>query len=147
MTVLDTNVLSEMIKPSPEPAVVQWFGAQPGDRLYTTSITKAEILFGTELLPAGRRRRKLREGIDRLFDEVFRSRILPFDESAAQAYAEIFIHRRSLGQPIAPFDAMIAAIARVHGAALAARNTADFAHCGLRLINPWDRRPPLRTRR
>jgi predicted nucleic acid-binding protein len=97
----------------------------------------AEILYGIELLPKGKRRDKLLTETEAMFNEDFAGRILPFDEEAARAFAEIAAARRTQGRPIAEFDAQIAAIARTQRAALATRNTSDFEACGVRLVNPW----------
>ena len=137
MIVLDTNVLSELMSSSAEPTVLQWLGGQPGDQLFTTSISMAEIFQGVELLPQGKRRAGLLVAARTMFSEFFPGRILPFDEDAARAFAPIALNRRSQGRPISLFDAQIAAITSAHAATLATRNTADFEDCGIRLINPW----------
>jgi toxin FitB len=135
--VLDTNVLSEILKPSPKPGVLRWLAEQEPAGVFTTSITVAEMLYGVELLTSGKRRSSLLSACKSIFDEEFAGRILPFDEEAARAYPKIAAERRAMGLPISQFDAMIAAIVRSQRAALATRNTDDFAHCGLRLIDPW----------
>ncbi len=137
MTVLDTNVLSEAFRPAPSEAVGRWMAAQDPLSVFTTAITEAEMLYGVELLPGGKRRTQLAAAIGKVFTEEFRGRILPFDEDAARVYPGIVAGREALGRPISQFDAMIAAIARSRRAALATRNTADFDDCGLKLINPW----------
>lgn len=137
MIVLDTNVLSEALRPTPEGVVLAWLEAQPAMSLFTTSITRAEVFYGLHLLPEGRRREQLHDAVTAIFDEDFGSRTLAFDDSAADAYAQIAAMRRSMGRPISQFDAMIAGIARSRGAALATRNTRDFADCGVEVINPW----------
>jgi len=138
VTILDTNVLSELMKPAPSPEVVHWVTSRRSTReLCLTTITVAEILFGIELLPRGKRRDGLLTDAETTFAEDFAGRILPFDEGAARAFPEIAVSRRVRGRPIALFDAQIAAIARAHGAWLATRNTADFEGCGIRLANPW----------
>lgn len=105
--------------------------------VFVTAITRAEVLYGVELLPDGKRKQSLAQATDRLFDECFRDRILSFDHEAAREFARISAARRARGRPMSQFDAMIAAIAGCHRATLATRNTADFEHCGTRLINPW----------
>jgi len=105
--------------------------------VFITTITEAEVLYGIELLPAGKRRLRLSAIIEKLFAEDFQSRILPFDEDSARVFAKIVTGREAAGRPISQFDAMIAAIARSRGAAVATRNTDDFEHCGIRVINPW----------
>jgi predicted nucleic acid-binding protein len=138
MIVLDTNVLSEALKPLPSDAVLRWLGAQAPSDAFTTSITVAEILYGIEMLPAGKRRAQLLAATEKMFVEQFEDRILPFDESAARLFAGIVASRVAFGRPISQLDAMIAAIARLHRAALATRNTADFENCGITLIDPWN---------
>src|SRR5271165_2319560 len=135
--VLDTNVLSEVLKPSPLPQVLRWLAEQEPTAVFTTSVTAAEILYGVEVLPVGRRRSALLSACEKILYEEFAGRILPFDEAAARVYPKIVGARRAARLPISQFDAMIAAIARSQRAALATRNTSDFAHCGLRLIDPW----------
>ena len=137
MIVLDTNVLSELMKPRPSPQVVRWTTIQSTASLYITSITQAEILHGILLLPNGKRRAALETAAVGMFSQEFGGRILPFDSDAARPYAEIASERSRAGRPISHFDAQIAAIARVHGAELATRNVDDFAGCGVTLINPW----------
>jgi toxin FitB len=137
MIVLDTNVLSELMKPTPAAKVGKWMAAQPTPILYTTSITQAEILHGLLLLPGGRRRNALEAAATSMFAEDFAGRILGFGTDAATRYAQIASDRRRAGRPISHFDAQIAAIARSTGAALATRNLGDFEGCGLTVINPW----------
>lgn len=136
MTILDTNVLSELARARPARKVLDWLGSQRATALYTTSITQAEMLYGLLLLPAGRRRDGLESALAALFAE-FQGRILPFGTEATGAYAEIAAERRDAGRPISHFDAQIAAIARSNGAALATRNVADFQACGITVVDPW----------
>ena len=136
-TVLDTNVLSELLRPAPEPAVLAWFAAQPSETLFVTAVTQAEMMLGARLLPAGRRRKALEDAVQGMFDEDFAGRILPFDSAAVPDCVDIVSHRRAVGRPISQFDAQIAAIARRHGAGLATRNVGDFRDCGLTVIDPW----------
>lgn len=138
MIVLDTNILSELMRPAPAEIIVRWVTAQPLTSLYTTSITQAEILHGIRLLPAGRRRNALESAAEAMFGEDFRGRVLAFGSKEAQSYARIAAERRRAGRPISHFDAQIAAIARSAGAAIATRNVADYAACGVEVINPWD---------
>jgi hypothetical protein len=135
--VLDTNVLSEALKPLPSVTVLHWLGAQEPASVFTTTITQAEILYGIETLPPGKRRVRLLAAVEKMFAAEFAGRILPFDEDAARAFAGIVAARDSAGRPISQFDAMIAAIARSHRAAVATRNIADFQHCGINVVNPW----------
>jgi predicted nucleic acid-binding protein len=137
MIILDTNVLSELMRPAPSPEVVEWIGTHAMATLYTTAITQAEILHGILLLAPGRRRRALEAAAAAMFAQEFEGRVLGFDRDAAPPYAQIASARRRLGRPISHFDAQIAAIARATGAALATRNLADFADCGVSLLNPW----------
>jgi predicted nucleic acid-binding protein len=140
MIILDTNVLSEVMKPAPSARVLQWLGKYPALRLFTTTITQAEILYGLELLPRGKRRAGLQSAVEAMFAEEFAGRILPFDCEAAQAFLQIASVRRALGRPVTQFDTQIAAIAQARGAALATRNTADFEDCGIMVLNPWSDR-------
>lgn len=137
MIVLDTNVLSELMRPNPDRAVMQWISAQPSTSLFTTSLTQAEIFYGLALLPEGLRRNKLIEAAKAMFYTEFVDRLLPFDTDAAMAYAGIAAARRASGQPISQIDAQIAAICNSRGARLASRNIRDFVDCGVPLIDPW----------
>jgi toxin FitB len=138
MIILDTNVLSEAMRPTPAREVLRWIADQPTSGLFTTSITQAEIMYGIELLPKGKRRVTLQSAVQALFEEDFAGRILPFDSDAARLFPAIAASRRTSGRPIAQWDAQIAAIALSRGATLATRNTGDFEHCGITLINPWN---------
>jgi predicted nucleic acid-binding protein len=111
--------------------------AQEPQAIATTTITQAEMLYGIEVLPSGKRRTNLAAGSERMFTQLFSGRILPFDEEAARMYAKIMAGREALGRPISQSDAMIAAIARSRDATVATRNTKDFEHCGIRIVNPW----------
>jgi len=135
---IDTNVLSELMRPASSPAVLNWLSKQPAGNLYTSSVTVAEILYGIEVLPHGQRRRELLEGAERMISKVFAGRILVFDEPAARMFSKIAAERRRRGRPISEMDAQIAAIASLHDLSLATRNTTDFEHCGVRLVNPWE---------
>jgi len=139
MTILDTNVLSELMKRNPNPDVVSWVNNQTSSSLFITSITQAEILYGLELLPDGQRKARLRKTAEEMFDTDFSGRILPFDSNTAGIWANIVSGRKRSGLPISHFDAQIAAICRSYGAQLATRNTGDFVHCGIKLINPWQK--------
>ena len=138
MIVLDTNVLSEILRPEPLPVVTGWLALQPADTTFTTAITEAEMLRGVAMLPSGRRRSLLAAAMGKIFAHEFAGRVLPFDEDCAAAYAEISAARARSGRPISQPDAMIAAICRSRHAAIATRNTADFERCGVRLLNPWN---------
>lgn len=137
MIILDTNVISELMKLAPAPAVVDWAGHQTAAALYTTSVTQAEILYGVLLLPKGQRRGAIEAAARAIFAEKFEGRLLSFDSEAADAFARIAAARRAAGRPMSAFDAQIAAIAACRGAALATRNIDDFEGCGLRLLDPW----------
>jgi predicted nucleic acid-binding protein len=138
MIVLDTNVLSELMRSQPGAAVFAWVAAQPRTALFTTSVNKAEIFYGIAVLPEGRRRSALAAAAEAMFIDDFAGRVLPFDEAAAVHYADIVAARHRDGRPIEGFDAQIAATARVAGAELATRDVGDFAGCGVALINPWE---------
>ena len=138
MVILDTNVVSETMQPEPSAGVMAWWSRQAeGGEAYVTSITVAEVLYGIELLPAGRRRAALLAGVEKMFSGVFAGHILSFDEGAARMFAPVAAQRRGQGRPISEFDAQIAAIALAHGATLATRNVSDFEGCGVKLVNPW----------
>lgn len=138
MIVLDTNVISEVLKPHPARSVLDWFARQSSASIFTTTVTEAEILYGLHLMPQGRRRSELEEAILPIFSHDFRGRILPFDSDAANVYAKIAADRRAMGKPISQFDAQIAAISISRGASLATRNVADFEMLRIEIINPWD---------
>lgn len=136
MIILDTNVVSELLREEAAPIVVEWARGN-AEQLYTTVITEAEVRYGVELLASGRRRRSLERLVDDIFDKELAHRILPFDRAAARAYSVIVASRRAAGKPISPFDAQIAAIAQSVRASLATRNEPDFSGCGLTVVNPW----------
>jgi predicted nucleic acid-binding protein len=138
MIVLDTNVLSETLKPLPNAAVVAWMAAQPRSTLFTTTVVEAEILYGVAVLADGARKTQLQAALKAIFTEDLSGQVIPFDRDCAEAYAAIAANRKNLGQPISQFDAMIAAATASRGATLATRNLRDFADCGIRLINPWE---------
>jgi predicted nucleic acid-binding protein len=135
--VLDTNVLSEVLRANPEPSVVDWVANRPRASLFTSTITRGEILYGIRLLPDGKRRRGLWQAAQAIFSDDFAGQVLSFDSDAADMYGEIAAARRIAGKPISQFDAMIAAMARSRGAALATRNVKDFEGCGIEILNPW----------
>jgi len=137
MIILDTNVVSELMRSVVSPDVLKWVSKYSADELYCNAIVVAEILYGIELLPDGKRKDELLAGAERLFKVMLASRILPFDEQAVRQFSSIVASRRKAGRPIAEFDAQIAAIAYAHGAVLATRNTSDFEGCGIRIVNPW----------
>lgn len=139
MILLDTNILSEALRAAPEPRVLDWIGRQAASSLFVTTVTQAEILYGIAILDKGRRRDELAAAALLMFSEDFSGRLLAFDGDAATAFAEIAAARRGMGRPISQFDAQIAAIARSRGAILATRNSRDFEHCGIEIVNPWSR--------
>ena len=137
MIILDTNTLSETLKPAPSNILLRWLASQDTVSIYTTAISQAEMLYGVETLPPGKRRQHLAQVVEEIFAEDFAGRVLPFDQESAREFAKIVASRKAAGRPISQFDAMIAGIARSQSAAVATRNTGDFEHCGIRLINPW----------
>lgn len=134
--VLDTNVVSELMKEDASPRVLTWLSKHSAQSMFLTALTEAEVRLGLARLPAGKRRRVLESAADGLFDD-FRGRIMAFDSDAARMYAMIGAHRRSVGHPISVIDAQIAAIVRSRSGILVTRNTKDFAGCEIDLFNPW----------
>jgi hypothetical protein len=137
--VLDTNVLSEVLRSSPEPRVLEWLSDLPRASIFTTTVSRAEILYGILVLPKGKRRDGLWSAAKSIFDTDFDGHVLAFDSAAADAFADISAARRSAGRPITQFDAQIAGITRSRGAQLATRNVSDFYACGFEVIDPWGR--------
>ena len=141
MIILDTNVVSEVMKISPAAQVAKWLASHARSRIFTTSVTQAEIFFGLEIMPHGRKRDALYKAAAAMFKEKFADHVLAFDGDASHTFATIAAARKRIGQPIGLFDCQIAAIARLHGAAIATRDLRDFAHCGVELIDPWSDQP------
>jgi toxin FitB len=139
MYVLDTNVLSEVIKEAPEGSVAEWLRACPADAIFTTVICQSELLYGVRRLPGSGRRYRLEAALRSLFSDVLAGRVLTFGEAAASAYADIRIARERAGRPVAQEDGMIAAIAKTAGATVVTRDETGFAGCGVPVINPWVR--------
>jgi len=137
MIVLDTNVLSELMRLEPAMEVMGWIDGRPSNELWLSSITVAEIMYGIGRLPDGQRKHNLAQAAVAMFNEDFADRILSFDAEAATHYAEIVIARERSGRPISMADAQIAAICRSHSVVLATRNGKDFENTGIDLINPW----------
>jgi toxin FitB len=137
MIVLDTNVLSELIRDAPNARVLDWVDGHDSSELVITAITAAELRTGLAQLPSGRRRSKLGEQIERLLVDTFDGKALPFDIDSSAVYADIVARRKRAGTPIAALDAQIAAICRQHRAALATRSAKDFAATGVDVIDPW----------
>jgi predicted nucleic acid-binding protein len=135
--IVDTNVLSELMRPSPDPVVVSWMAARPAARIFTTAVTQAEILLGLALMPAGRRRNELSVLVEEMFERDLKGRILPFDAPAASIYARFIADRRRQGHPVTAADAQIAAIAESRGGTLVTRNVADFAGIATPVLDPW----------
>ena len=137
MVILDTNVVSEVLRPRPSTAVLGWIAKQPPGALHLTTISEAELLYGVALLPEGRRRSDFARVVQDAIDG-FEGRILPFDRSAAARYPEIAAGRKALGLAADTADMQIAAIAAVHSATLATRNVKDFAGSHATVVNPFD---------
>lgn len=137
MIVLDTNVVSELMRREPDRAVLAWVDQCPAERVFLTAITAAELLYGIARLPEGARKDILAVRTGELLDEDFVDRVLAFTVAAAAEYAGIVSSRERQGRPISMADAQIAAICRLHGAELATRNVKDFADTGLRVVDPW----------
>lgn len=137
---LDTNVLSELMRPQPSSIVLGWFAQHEGEGavFYTSAITQAELLLGVALLPSGKRRDAIADALEQMFEQEFVGRCLPFDELAAHEYAALVATRNKVGMPISTEDAQIAAIALRNGLVLATRNTKDFRKISeLALLDPW----------
>jgi toxin FitB len=136
MIILDTNVVSELMRPQPASQVAGWVRARDRRELRMTSITLAEIRYGVARLPDGRRKQVLLDAADDIF-RAFSDQVLPVDEAAAEQYAVVASTRERTGKPIGGFDALIAAVCRSRGAALATRNVPDFEGTGVEVIDPW----------
>lgn len=140
MFVLDTNVVSELMRPFPSPVVEEWVADRPAGHLFFTSVGEAELRFGVEILPVGARRDALTTAIEGVLREDFANRVLPFDSPAARKYAEIAAARRAAGRPISHTDCQIAAIAGSRGGTVVTRNTRDFEGIDIAVLNPWESR-------
>jgi toxin FitB len=134
---LDTNVISELVRPSPDPAVESFLRRQPPEAVFTSAVCEAEIRYGLARLPRGRRWDDLTNRVAVLLATGFPDQILPFDSACAILYGEIRANREAAGKPIAVEDGMIAATARSRGAIVATRNVTDFEACGVDVVNPW----------
>ncbi len=137
MIVLDTNVVSEAMKPEPHPGVRAWLNDQAAETLYLSSVTLAELLFGIGVLPAGKRKDMLAQAIDGMMG-LFRNRVLPFDIDAARHYADLAVRAKTGGRGFPTPDGYIAAIAVSRGFIVASRDTAPFEAAGVSVINPWN---------
>ena len=136
-TLLDTNVVSELMRESPEPAVARWVSGHPVEDLFLSAVSEAELRYGAAILPFGRRRETLFFKIEAMLSDAFEDRVLPFDSDAARAYGHIAAARRSVGRPVASADCQIAAIAMAGRMRLATRNVRDFEDMGVEIVNPW----------
>lgn len=138
MIVLDTNVVSELVRERPAPQVMTWVGRRWNEGLAMSAVGEAELRYGLSAMPAGRRREDLVLAINRIIADLLRGRVLAFDRAGASHYATFVAQRRASGRLVSMADALIAATARTHGAAaIATRNLADFDGCGVPLIDPW----------
>ena len=138
MIVVDTNVVSEIMRPRPDASVLAWFDYQPPDVLWLNSIVAAELMLGVAKLAVGARKRQLVEIVRKMLEDDFADRVLTFDLASASVYAEICAQRERVGRPIAISDAQIAAICLAHGTSLATRNERHFDALELNIINPWN---------
>lgn len=138
MILLDTNVVSETLRPLRSRNVSDWFASTRREELFVSSVTKAELLLGLAIMPAGRRKMELATVIWRFLAQELRTEVLEFGSREAEHYAEIASERRTAGRPIGQSDAQIAAIARARGLSIATRNVRDFEGCGIVVVNPWD---------
>jgi predicted nucleic acid-binding protein len=137
MIILDTNVISELMRARPAPIVLEWSRAQPLRELATTSISLAEIRHGLARLPFGRRRRELEIRFNSLASRGFSSRVFDFDSAAADAFGDLMVARERAGRRLEGFDGLIAAIAKSRGLPVVTRDIDDFAGCGIQVISPW----------
>ena len=137
MVVLDTNVVSELMRVTPSAEVLVWMDELPPREVFVTAVTEAEVRTGIAILPAGARRRGLADAAERTLGGLFAGRVLPFDSGAARAYADIAAASRDAGHPISQSDCQIAGIARSRGMAVATRNVRDFSDTGVEVIDPW----------
>lgn len=138
MILLDTNIISELMKADPDSRVLGWFAQIDGNDLFTSTVTEAEVRSGLVAMPEGRRRDALMAEADAMFENVLSDQVLSFDRTAAHHYADVMARRRAVGSPIQAVDAMIAAIAIAHGFAVAPRNVRDFADTGAAVVNPFE---------
>ena len=137
MIILDTNVVSELMRPAPDPAIALWVAERSTSSLFLTAVTEAELRYGLAVMPPGRRRDGLAMGLERMLKTGFANRVLPFDSGAARAYAGIAAARRRAGRPVGQADCQIAAIARARGMGVATRNIRDFEDTGIEIFAPW----------
>ncbi len=135
--IIDTNVISEAMKPAPCQLVIDWLNKQETAALYLTAVTIGEVSYGLCTLPQSKRRRRLQDVFERLIVEAFANRVLVFDEAAARVYGQLMAQRREQGRPLSLPDGQIASIARIRGFAVATRNVHDFEDCAIEIINPF----------
>lgn len=140
MIAVDTNVVSELMRVSPDPAVIEWAGAVDDAQLAVPAVVAAELLRGLDRLPVGVRRDRLERALDAFFGRLGDDRVLPLDTRAAAEYAHLMTARERAGRPMGAMDALIAATCRAHEASLATRNTTDFGGVGVQLVDPWTAR-------
>ncbi len=138
MFLLDTNVVSELMRRVPEPAVAAWAARHALETLFFSAVSEAELRYGAAIMPEGRRRDTLAADIETMLRAAFDNRVLPFDSDAARAYASIAAGRRLAGRPVASADCQIAAIAHSQGMTVATRNVRDFSDMGIDVIDPWE---------
>lgn len=138
MFLLDTNVISEALKPKPEDGVERWFAPVVRQHVFVSSISKAEMLFGLAIMPPGKRKLALADVIWKFFSNELKTEVLAFGSRESEIYAEIASHQRAIGRAMNQSDAQIAAIARLRDFAIVTRNVGDFAHCGVEIVNPWE---------
>lgn len=138
MILVDTNVISEPFRVSPNPAVSEWLNNQPLETLYLAAMTVAELRAGVAMMPASKRRATLNDGIEHTLLPLFMGRVVPFDVACTRAYAELLVAARKMGQTVAAADAVIAAIALNGGFMVATRDTTPFLAAGVKVINPWE---------
>ena len=138
MVVIDTNIVSELMRAEPSVEVLIWLDTRPRQELFVTAVTEAEVRTGIAFLAEGRRRQGLAEVCEHAFGNLFAGRVLPFDSAAAHAYAEIVASRRAIGRPVSQADCQIAAIAQSRDMAVATRNIRDFEDMGIEIFDPWD---------
>lgn len=141
MIVLDTNIISALMLREPDPVVVAWLDGLPAESIWTTAVTVFEVRMGLEILPAGRRRSQLEEAFAKALEDDFESRVLPFDQPAAEAAGRIAAERRRAGRTVEVRDVQIAGITKARKATLATRNVRHFEGCGVVLVNPWSASP------
>jgi toxin FitB len=134
---LDTNVVSELVRPSPDPGVTTWIAGADEDRIFLSVATIAEIRYGIERMAAGSRRNRLDQWLRNELAPRFEGRLLPIDHAIADAWGRIFAHSNAIGRPMEAMDAMIAATVKVHGLTLVTRNAADFRPILKDIVNPW----------